>query len=381
MIGTSLRSLSLGDHKRKKRNRVLEIIALEGRCLLSISDMIISAIVEAITNGAVTVEPVRTAYAINAGSVQVNFAASDPDQPGVTPTIHYNLIDLTAQQAVSGTGSSISFSAAHEYQVQYWATDADDSQSAGFHSIMIAIDRTPPTVIVNPASSSILWPPDGKFVTVTITGTAIDDLSGVNPASLRFAVADEYGKVQPAGAIVDVSGSDPTAFGGFEIVNFSFQVNLQARRFGYDFDGRQYLLGVSAFDAAGNVGTGGTVVTVPHDMGHHGGNQNGGDRGSNGQQNGSGNSGGDLGGNGSAHGHGNGHGKGHGASHGKGQGSSSTGEQGGSIGTLPNQGNGKGNQGHGNGNGNQGHGNGNQGHGNGNENGNGNQGHGNGQGH
>lgn len=307
MIGTSPRFLSPGDRNRRKRNRFLEIVALENRCLLSASDMITTATVKAITNGVVAVEPMKPAYGINAGSVQVDFTAADPDHPGVTPTIHYNLVDLTAQTAVSGTGSSVSFSAAHEYQVQYWATDDDDPQPAGFHSILVAIDRTPPTVIVNTASPSILWPPNGKFVTVTVTGTVVDNLSGVNPASLRFAVADEYGKVQPSGAIVDVSGSARTAFGGFEMVNFSFHVSLQARRFGYDFDGRQYLIGVSAQDAAGNVGTGGKAVTVPHDMGRHDGNQNSGHQGSSGKHNGSQDLGGNLG-TGSAKTHGHGHG-------------------------------------------------------------------------
>jgi hypothetical protein len=332
----------------------------------------------------------KPVYAINAGSVQVDFTAADPDHPGVAPAIHYNLVDLTAQTTVSGTGSSVSLSAAHEYQVQYWATDGDDPQPAGLNSILIAIDRTPPAVIVNTASPNILWPPNGKYVTVIVTGTVVDDLSGVNPASLRFAVADEYGRVQPSGPIVDVSGSAPTAFGGFEMVNFSFQVNLQARRFGYDFDGRQYSIGVSAQDMADNVGTGVTIVTVPHDMGRHVGNQNRGHPGSSGKQHGSPGSGGNLGaGSGTTHGHGHGnagskttHGNGHNHGNGKGNGqgqSSSTptsgGQKGGVIGSLPNQGNGNGNQGHGNGNGN-----GNQGHGNGNGNGNGNQGHGNGNG-
>jgi hypothetical protein len=379
MLGTSFRFPSPGDHNRRRRNRLIEIFALEDRCLLNAADLVTTATVKAITNGVVTVEPIKPAYAINAGSVQVNFTAADPDHPGVTPTIHYNLADLTAQTAVSGTGSSVSFSAPHEYQVQYWATDDDDPQPAGFHSILIAIDRTPPTVIVNTASPNILWPPNGKFVTVTVSGTVVDNLSGVNPASLRFAVADEYGKVQPSGAIVDVSRSAPTSFGGFEMVNFSFQVSLQARRFGYDFDGRQYFIGVSAQDMAGNAGTGGTVVTVPHDMGHHVGNQNRGHPGTSRGQNGSGGSGGNLGsGNGSTHGHGHGHGN----PHGQGQGNPSGGNHGGAIGTLPNQGSGKGagSQGHDHGNGN-GNGNGNQGNGHGNGNGNGNQGHGNGHGH
>ena len=193
----------------------------------------------------------------------------------------------------------------HEYQVQYWATDGDDPQPAGLESILIAIDRTRPVVVVNMASPSILWPPNRQARDCYRHGHRRGRPLGVNSASLRFAVADEYGKVRPSGAIVDVSGSAPTAFGGFEMVNFSFRVSLQARRFGYDFDGRQYSIGVYAQDLAGNVGTAGTVVTVPHDMGHHVGAQNGRHRGSSGKHNGSQGSGGNLGtGSGTTHGHG-----------------------------------------------------------------------------
>ena len=52
------------------------------RCLLRAADMLTTATVKAITNGVATVEPMKPAYAINAGSVQIGFAAADPDHPG-----------------------------------------------------------------------------------------------------------------------------------------------------------------------------------------------------------------------------------------------------------------------------------------------------------
>jgi hypothetical protein len=224
--------------------------------------------VTTITHGVATVQPLKPTYATNADSVRVDFTASDPDDPGVTPTINMKVIDLTTGKTIAGTGSSVALSTAGDYQVQYWSTDADDPEPMGAHSILIAIDRTAPVVRAT-ASPNILWPPNGKFVTVTVIGTVTDTLSGVDASSLHFHVVDKYGRVQPAGSITKVSESTATAFGGFEVVNYSFQVSLQARRFGFDFDGRQYHIDVTARDMAGNLGFGSTEFTVPHDMGRH----------------------------------------------------------------------------------------------------------------
>jgi len=118
------------------------------------------------------------------------------------------------------------------------------------------LDTTPPTisVAVSPAS---LWPPNGELVPVTFSGTIIDTGSGVDPNSAAYAVIDEYGKIQPEGAIA-------LGLGG----SYSFAVLLQASRLGRDFDGRRYMVTVRANDDAGNVGSKTAVVTVPHDQGH-----------------------------------------------------------------------------------------------------------------
>jgi hypothetical protein len=109
-------------------------------------------------------------------------------------------------------------------------------------------------VAVNP---STLWTPNGKMVSVTVSGTITDSLSGVNPSTAAFAVTDEYGQVQPHGPVTVGTGG-----------SYSFTVRLQASRNGNDHDGRHYTIAVSASDYAGNVGSGAAVVTVPHDQGH-----------------------------------------------------------------------------------------------------------------
>jgi hypothetical protein len=121
-----------------------------------------------------------------------------------------------------------------------------------------------PPGIVATANPDLLWPPNGRMEQVTVSGFTGDNPggSGVNPSSLTFHVVDEYGQVQPSGAITNVH---PRTDGGYD---FSFHVNLQARRPGFDHDGRQYAIIVSDRDNAGNVGQGLAFVTVPHDMGH-----------------------------------------------------------------------------------------------------------------
>jgi hypothetical protein len=235
--------------------------------LLSASDLTTVAQVTAITGNSAIVEPMRTTYALNSGEARVNFFAIDPDHPGSTPVTQFQVTNLNTGTTTSGTGTSLLLSAQGIYAVHFWSTDSDDSEAAGVHAILIGLDRTGPS-IVQYATPNTLWPPNGKLVTVTVNGLAVDTLTGVNPSTLSFHVIDEYGTVQPSGRITSVFGAEPTAFGGDVLVWFTFQVELQAKRHGYDFDGRQYLIVTDARDVAGNLGSSPTLVTVPHDMGH-----------------------------------------------------------------------------------------------------------------
>ena len=109
------------------------------------------------------------------------------------------------------------------------------------------------------ANPSTLWPPNGRIVSVTISGTITDMGSGVDPSSATFHVTDEYDVVHPSGSIaVNDDGS------------YRVQVSLTASREGSDRNGRPYTITVSAKDEAGNLGSGKTEVHVPHDRGHSG---------------------------------------------------------------------------------------------------------------
>ena len=115
-------------------------------------------------------------------------------------------------------------------------------------------DTTPPVITLF-ATLKALWPPTGKMLPVTISGTITDTGSGVNSSSPAYSVTDEYGQV-PTGAITLGAGG-----------SYSFTVLLQASRLGSDLDGRHYTITISASDNAGNAASQATVITVPHDQG------------------------------------------------------------------------------------------------------------------
>jgi hypothetical protein len=116
-------------------------------------------------------------------------------------------------------------------------------------------DATPP-VVTALASPSILWPAHGRMVAVTISGTITDAGSGVDRGSAMFRVTDEYGVVQPFGAVT--ANDDGT---------YVVEIMLKASRDGSDLDGRTYRVTVTAADKSGNLGSGETEVQVPHDRG------------------------------------------------------------------------------------------------------------------
>jgi len=122
-------------------------------------------------------------------------------------------------------------------------------------ALLFAGDTTAP-VITASAAPSQLWPPTGKPVPVTVTGTITDGGTGVDPSSATFTVGDEYLEVQPSGSITVA----PTGA-------FSATLSLVASRHDNDKDGRTYTIVVRAKDLAGNSGSAAVVVTVPHNQG------------------------------------------------------------------------------------------------------------------
>jgi hypothetical protein len=137
-----------------------------------------------------------------------------------------------------------------------YGRDETELSSAGAVGVLVnnTADTTRPVIIIS-APPQVLWPPSGKMVPVRVSGTITDTGSGVDVNRASYAVIDEYGEVEPQGAItVGPEGS------------FSFTIWLRASRRGTDRDGRRYTVTVRAIDNAGNDESQAIAVTVPHDQ-------------------------------------------------------------------------------------------------------------------
>jgi hypothetical protein len=101
------------------------------------------------------------------------------------------------------------------------------------------------TLMANP---QILFPPTGRGVTVTISGTFTELNHPVKPTDpipqAAYTVVDDYRQIQPKGAIqlTYVSGNT---------YSFSFPLKLQAKRASDIPGGRHYYVTVAALDSFG----------------------------------------------------------------------------------------------------------------------------------
>jgi uncharacterized lipoprotein YddW (UPF0748 family) len=119
-------------------------------------------------------------------------------------------------------------------------------------SLTIKIDKTAPTISLS-AHPSIIWPPNGKTVTVTINGQGTESTSGLDRVS--YVVTDEYGSplnIPPR----SLSGNS---------AKWIEQLAVEERRNDNDLDGRVYQVVAIIADAAGNTATATVKIVVPHD--------------------------------------------------------------------------------------------------------------------
>ena len=121
---------------------------------------------------------------------------------------------------------------------------------AGFATVIAKL-CTPPVITGSSATPSVLWPPDHKFVSVTVAYTATSPCDGVCTLSVSSNEA------------VNATGSGNTAPDW--IVVDATHVLLRAERAGPG-DGRVYTITITCTNAAGTT-TKSVEVTVPHDQG------------------------------------------------------------------------------------------------------------------
>jgi uncharacterized lipoprotein YddW (UPF0748 family) len=120
-------------------------------------------------------------------------------------------------------------------------------------SLTVKIDQTAPTVAIS-ADPSVIWPPNGKTIPVTITGAGADAVSGL--ADLSYVVTDEYGL--PLGV--------PSRLFSGGSATWADQLAVEARRNDDDLDGRVYQVVATLADMAGNTARATVIIRVPHDQ-------------------------------------------------------------------------------------------------------------------
>ena len=173
-------------------------------------------------------------------AVQVSLSATD-DFSGVANTF-YN-VDGGATQTYSGT---FTISAPGQHTVQFWSVDNVGNTEATL-MVEVKIDGVAP--VVSASANPSTAPKRPQPVTVTISGSATDAVSGIGNAS--FNVIDEYGVTQPSGPVtIQLNGS------------YSFNLVLPATKQGNDKNGHLYTIVVTAIDQAGNSASATTTLTI-----------------------------------------------------------------------------------------------------------------------
>ena len=192
--------------------------------------------------------PVANANGWNKGPVTVELAATD-DDTGVRE-IRYSLMGAQTGGAVfKGDRGTVNVSAEGITTLEYHAVDASGNAEP-VRTLVIRIDKTPPTMTCAPTPSSI-WPPNNRLVPVATTVAVADGLSGPDGFVLVSASSDEPGSGDIQGF---VAGTADT----------SGLVRAERDPRG---DGRVYTLVYEGADRAGNTASCAARIDVPHDRG------------------------------------------------------------------------------------------------------------------
>ena len=131
-------------------------------------------------------------------------------------------------------------------------TATNGAGAAASRSVTVKIDRTPPALTC-PATPSMIWPPNGEMVPVSLSVGVADALSGGASFILQsYTVSDPN-----AGA---------AAVSGFTVGTASINGSVAAMRTGTG-EARVYTFKYTGRDVAGLAGSCTATVTVPHDSG------------------------------------------------------------------------------------------------------------------
>lgn len=167
------------------------------------------------------------------------------------PRLHALGCDACSDVTLTQAPSSGTVVGAGSYTVTMTGADASGNQDS-CHVVVNAVDNMGPVVSSCTASPSVLWPPNNKMRSVTVSVSAEDNCGGNVVCSIRdvWSNDDDAGDTQHNPDIV---------------VTGPLSVDLRAQRDPNDTpDGRVYTVVVDCVDSVGNVSTHTVEVSVPH---------------------------------------------------------------------------------------------------------------------
>lgn len=178
--------------------------------------------------------------------VTIDLTATD-DNVGVKE-IHVQRVDragLSPDTAVIDPGdhATVIVDADGDHLIRYFAVDLLGNREPA-KTLRVRVDRTTADVVGLPSEPCVIWPPNGRMVTIADV-EATDALSGL--AGLRVGVS-----------------SDERTHGDIVIDGGTVRVRAERNARG---DGRTYTVRATATDVAGNVTVRQGSCTVPHDRG------------------------------------------------------------------------------------------------------------------
>jgi hypothetical protein len=177
---------------------------------------------------------------------------TSPSGAAVTlnPTVSDNCPGVGAAACVPASGST--FPLGTDPFSCHVTDNAGNGNSCS--SVVKVQDTTPPVISSLSVSPSTLWPPNHKFVPVTLSVTA-QDTCDPNPACTLTGIVSS----EPANS--DGSGNTSPDF----VITGSLSANLRAERDGPG-SGRTYTLTVQCTDHSNNTSSTSTTVFVPHNQ-------------------------------------------------------------------------------------------------------------------
>jgi hypothetical protein len=191
----------------------------------------------------------------NTTPVTIQLEATD-GLSGVTDIVYTLSGAQSGGATVSGDSTSVTISTEGTTTLTWYARDLAGNEEAA-HSLQVRIDTTAPALTCE-ASPAVLFPPNHKLIPVQVTAR-LDDAGTGSGGSVRLLSVKSNEPDQGLGG-----GDVPDDIQGWEPGKADTGGLLRAER-SIKGSGRTYTLTYQGSDAAGNVATCETTVTVPHD--------------------------------------------------------------------------------------------------------------------